>query len=101
MAWSKDGHDMYAKEAAVAGVGAGAIYGAHKGEETAVDDHHHTHEGSLFQGPETPFEGVMSADETDVNRPAHARYSFDGTGEGELSLAAGTQVVVLNDHDPA
>jgi hypothetical protein len=43
--------------------------------------------------------GGMLAEE--LSRPAHARYSFDGTGEGELPMSAGTEVEVLDDRDPA
>lgn len=35
------------------------------------------------------------------SRPAHARYSFDGAGEGELPLSAGAEVEVLDDRDAA
>lgn len=43
--------------------------------------------------------GIIAAEET--SRPARARYSFDGTGEGELPISAGVEVDVLDDHDPA
>jgi len=36
-----------------------------------------------------------------TRRPAYARYSFDGKGEGELPLASGQEVEVLEDRDPA
>jgi hypothetical protein len=44
---------------------------------------------------------VTTSEENDVNRPAHARYSFDGKEEGELPLHHGQEVTVLNDQDPA
>ena len=43
--------------------------------------------------------GGLLAEE--VSRPAHARYSFDGTGEGELPISSGAEVEVLDDRDPA
>jgi hypothetical protein len=43
--------------------------------------------------------GGMLPQET--SRPSHARYSFDGTGEGELPLTAGAEVEVLDDRDAA
>ncbi|KAI9507897.1 cortical protein marker for cell polarity-domain-containing protein [Russula earlei] len=43
--------------------------------------------------------GGIVGDET--GRRAHARYSFDGAGEGELSLAVGQELEVLDDHDPS
>ncbi|KAF9529313.1 cortical protein marker for cell polarity-domain-containing protein [Crepidotus variabilis] len=58
-------------------------------------------DGSNYLRAETPSDamGGMLAEET--SRPAHARYSFDGTGEGELPLSAGAEVEVLDDRDPA
>lgn len=58
-------------------------------------------DASNYLRAETPSDamGGMLAEET--SRPAHARYSFDGTGEGELPLSAGTEVEVLDDRDPA
>ena len=44
--------------------------------------------------------GTMVAEE-EGTRPAHARYSFDGSGEGELPLTAGTEIEVLDDRDNA
>ncbi|KAG8829607.1 hypothetical protein FRC17_006318 [Serendipita sp. 399] len=88
-------------------------YYIHKGEDTIVDDHARpSTAGSL---PAAALAGgavataaaeqhiltpVTTTDEHDVNRPAHARYSFDGTGEGELPLTSGQQVTILNDQDP-
>jgi hypothetical protein len=42
----------------------------------------------------------LAADD-ETSRPAHARYSFDGAGEGELALTAGLEVEVLDDRDAA
>ena len=58
---------------------------------------------SNFERPETPSDidgGVLSAN-GETSRPAHARYSFDGTGEGELALTSGQEVQVLDDRDAA
>ena len=58
-------------------------------------------DASNYVRADTPSDAVggMLAEET--SRPAHARYSFDGTGEGELPISAGAQVEVLDDRDPA
>ena len=58
-------------------------------------------DASNYVRAETPSDAVggMLAEET--SRPAHARYSFDGTGEGELPISAGAAVEVLDDRDPA
>lgn len=58
-------------------------------------------DASNYVRAETPSDAVggMLAEET--SRPAHARYSFDGAGEGELAISAGTEVEVLDDRDPA
>ena len=49
----------------------------------------------------TPSDAVegMLAEET--SRAARARYSFDGTGAGELPISAGAEIEVLDDRDPA
>jgi hypothetical protein len=61
-------------------------------------------DGSNYLRAETPSDaaagGILAADE-ESSRPAHARYSFDGTGEGELPLSAGLEVEVLDDRDSA
>ena len=86
----------------------------HRAEDTAVDptDQTHvlrsdsmSHEGTLavgaagarMSGSQSP---VTTVDEDDVNRPAQARHSFEGKGEGELPLKPGQDVIVLNDQDP-
>jgi hypothetical protein len=59
---------------------------------------------SNYLRAETPSDaaarGILAADE-ETSRPGHARYSFDGTGEGELALSAGLEVEVLDDRDAA
>ncbi|PPQ99729.1 hypothetical protein CVT24_009712 [Panaeolus cyanescens] len=58
-------------------------------------------DGSNYVRAETPSDamGGMLAEES--SRLAHARYSFDGTGEGELPLTTGAEVEVLDDRDAA
>ncbi|KAF9047276.1 cortical protein marker for cell polarity-domain-containing protein [Panaeolus papilionaceus] len=58
-------------------------------------------DGSNYVRAETPSDamGGMLAEES--SRLAHARYSFDGTGEGELPISAGAEVEVLDDRDAA
>ena len=60
-------------------------------------------DGSNYVRAETPSDAVggMLAAEEETSRPAYARYSFDGTGEGELPLSAGMEVEVLDDRDAA
>jgi len=60
-------------------------------------------DGSNYLRADTPSDapgGILAAEE-ETSRPAHARYSFDGSGEGELALTAGVEVEVLDDRDPA
>ncbi|EIW82991.1 hypothetical protein CONPUDRAFT_81100 [Coniophora puteana RWD-64-598 SS2] len=52
------------------------------------------------QTPSDAHFGTMVAEE-EFNRPAHARYSFDGAGDGELPMAAGLEVEILDDRDAA
>jgi len=57
-------------------------------------------DASNYVRAETPsdaFGGGLIGEET--GRPAHARYSFDGAGEGELSLAIGQELEILDDRD--
>lgn len=59
-------------------------------------------DASNFARAETPSDaigGIMGGDEP--SRPARARYSFDGKGDGELSMTAGQEVEILDDGDPA
>lgn len=58
-------------------------------------------DASNYLRAETPSDvmGGMLGDE--MSRPAHARYSFDGAGEGELPLVAGAEVEILDDRDAA
>ena len=91
-------------------------YYGHKGEETVVGDHGrlstaNSHAGEIAAGAgaagvvaagdHNPLTPTTTMDEHDVNRPSHARYSFDGKGEGELPLNVGQEVTILNDQDPS
>ena len=87
-------------------LGAGAhAYGTDKGEEKttrdALEQDPFGPDASNYVRAETPSDAVggMLAEET--SRTAHARYSFDGKGEGELPISAGAEVKVLDDRDPA
>lgn len=84
-------------------LGAGVqIQNNENGEENATRDADPFEpDASNYVRAETPSDAVggMLAEET--SRPAHARYSFDGAGEGELAISAGTEVEVLDDRDPA
>ncbi|KAG8849334.1 hypothetical protein FRB96_000870 [Tulasnella sp. 330] len=87
-------------------LGAGALGGvgvmAHHKEDSSQHDH------DVWVRSETPSDplggaGAAAGEEDlgDVNRPTHARYSFAGGAEGELAVAAGQEVVVLDDRDQA
>lgn len=59
-------------------------------------------DASNYLRAETPSDamgGMIGAEE--VSRPARARYSFDGAGEGELPMSAGQEVEILDDGDAA
>lgn len=59
-------------------------------------------DASNFARAETPSDaigGILAGEET--SRPARARYSFDGKGEGELPMSAGQEVEILDDVDAA
>lgn len=80
--------------------------GSHKPEEdehvaglTSADPFAQEHDGDHFQRAETPSEAIGMAME-DQGRPAHARYSFDGSGDGELPLDEGMSLEILDDRDP-
>jgi len=76
------------EKAVAAGMAAGALHGS--------DDYH---DDDGYRRAETPAVGGVYAD--DSNRPAHARYSFEGSGPGELAVSAGAELIVLDDRDPA
>jgi hypothetical protein len=87
-----DGEKDFAAAAAGAGVGAGV----------AASSDPFGPDASNFARAETPSDalgGIMGAEE--ASRPAHARYSFDGTGDGELPMSAGQDIEILDDGDAA
>ncbi|KAI0645397.1 cortical protein marker for cell polarity-domain-containing protein [Trametes meyenii] len=82
------------KEAGLAAVGTGAA--------AAHDDPFSGPDASNYLRAETPSDalgGVLDGDEH--SRPAYARYSFHGEGEGELPVRAGQELEILDDRDPA
>ncbi|KAI0829665.1 cortical protein marker for cell polarity-domain-containing protein [Trametes gibbosa] len=87
------------KEAGYAsvGTGAGAAVAA-----AANDDPFSGPDASNYLRAETPSDalgGVMGPEEQ--SRPAYARYSFQGEGEGELPVRAGQELEILDDRDDA
>lgn len=59
-------------------------------------------DASNFARADTPSDamgGIIAGEE--LSRPAHARYSFDGAGEGELPMTAGQELEILDDKDTA
>ncbi|KAJ7782990.1 cortical protein marker for cell polarity-domain-containing protein [Mycena metata] len=58
-------------------------------------------DASNYMRAETPSDAIGGIMSEETSRPAQARYSFDGTGDGELALSAGSAVEVLDDRDPA
>ena len=88
-----NGDDPFAggEKAAMAGVAGAAVAGGHEDDEYQDDDG--------YRRAETP--AIAGGFFDDANRPARARYSFEGTGPGEMAVSQGAQLVVLDDHDPA
>ncbi|KAK1224226.1 hypothetical protein PQX77_012883 [Marasmius sp. AFHP31] len=58
-------------------------------------------DASNYMRAETPSDAMGGLGMEEASRPAHARYSFDGAGEGELPLTAGSEVEILDDRDHA
>ena len=68
----------------------------------AQDDPFNGPDASNYVRAETPSDALVGGlDGEDQSRPAYARYSFDGKGEGELPLKAGQELEVLDDRDAA
>lgn len=68
---------------------------------TSADPFAQEHDGDHFQRAETPSDAVGAGMATEEQlRPGHARYSFDAPGEGELPLAEGMSLDILDDRDP-
>ncbi len=88
----------------------GGVYGHYDGdkEEEKIEPSSPSHDANPF-GPdasnylraETPSDAMGGIMGEEASRPAHARYSFDGVGEGELRLSAGAEVEILDDRDQA
>jgi len=81
-------------------------YSAEREEEKTSSGSHNEPDpfgpdASNYMRSETPLDAMGGMMAEEPSRPAHARYSFDGTGEGELALKAGAEVEVLDDADPA
>ncbi|KAH8995626.1 cortical protein marker for cell polarity-domain-containing protein [Lactarius akahatsu] len=59
-------------------------------------------DASNYLRAETPseaFVGALASEEAGPGRLTHARYSFDGKGEGELPLTIGQELEILDDRD--
>ncbi|KAK7035276.1 hypothetical protein VNI00_012043 [Paramarasmius palmivorus] len=75
--------------------------GDEKGLAEARDNDPYGPDASNYVRAETPSDAFHGMGMEETSRPAHARYSFDGAGEGELPLTAGAEVEVLDDRDHA
>ena len=84
-------HNVSGEKEAAAGADAGASSIGH--DPLSGPD------ASNYLRAETPSDAFGGALVGEAGRPAHARYSFDGTGEGELPLAIGQELEVLDDRD--
>ncbi|KAL1942645.1 hypothetical protein VTO73DRAFT_4885 [Trametes versicolor] len=85
------------KEAGYAAMGGAAAAGA-----AVHDDPFSGPDASNYLRAETPSDalgGGMGPEEQ--SRPAYARYSFHGDGEGELPVKAGQELEILDDRDDA
>ena len=85
------------KEATAAGA---AAIAADAGASSSGHDPLSGPDASNYLRAETPsdaFGGGLVGEET--GRPAHARYSFDGSGEGEMALVVGQELEILDDRD--
>lgn len=59
----------------------------------------HDQDDDNFRRADTPSD-VNGGAGMSQGRIAHARYSFDAGGEGELQISEGTSLEILDDHDP-
>ncbi|CAL1703749.1 unnamed protein product [Somion occarium] len=89
------GHDPFNSDTAEKEVGAAALASASSDHDPFGPD------GSNYIRAETPSDAIMGMAGEEVGRAAHARYSFNGEGEGELRLVGGQEIEVLDDRDPA
>ncbi|TFK54374.1 hypothetical protein OE88DRAFT_1189445 [Heliocybe sulcata] len=77
-----------------------AAFNAEKEEEHAGAGRVMSPDDPQFMRAETPSDAVIGGTTDDAAfRPSHARYSFDGAGEGELAVRAGQELQVLDDRD--
>jgi hypothetical protein len=88
---------------AAAAVGGAAGAGALAATAAADNSDPFAPDAGGFARAETPSDAIVGGmgDDEDVGRLVRARYSFDGAGEGELPLAAGAEVEILDDQDQA
>jgi hypothetical protein len=84
-------------------LGAAAFGSGNRDEDHVTDDKRNPFgpDESNYLRAETPLDAAGGLMAEEVSRPAHARYSFDGAGEGELAISAGAELEVLDDRDPA
>lgn len=89
-------------------IGASPFANYNPAEDKQPDSRSHTPDqdpfapdASNYMRAETPSDAIGGIMTEETSRPAQARYSFDGTGDGELPLSAGSAVEVLDDRDPA
>lgn len=59
----------------------------------------HDQDDDNFRRADTPSD-VNGGAGMSQGRVAHARYSFEAAGEGELQIKEGTSLEILDDHDP-
>jgi len=74
-----------------------------KGYTYAVDDDPNSPDASNFARAETPSDAVARGivGEDEMSRPAHARHTFGGGGDGELAITSGQEIEILDDRDHA
>jgi hypothetical protein len=70
-------------------------------EKVNKDGLHYGPDASNYLRAQTPSDAIGGMAPEEASRPAHARYSFDGNGEGELPISAGAELEVLDDRDPS
>ncbi|KAI0314914.1 cortical protein marker for cell polarity-domain-containing protein [Amylostereum chailletii] len=89
------------KDDALAGAPSGSGAGAGRASAAGHGDPFSGPDASNYLRSETPMDAIagLMAGEEEAGRPAHVRYSFDGTGEGELPLSVGQELEVLDDRD--
>ncbi|KAL6310506.1 cortical protein marker for cell polarity-domain-containing protein [Sparassis latifolia] len=71
------------------------------GAATSSDHDPFEPDASNYVRAETPSDAIIGMGGEETSRSAHARYSFDGEGEGELPLTAGQELEILDDGDAA